>query len=207
MLPRTLISRALYDDRPGDATDIRGTADLGVFRINLYLGLLTICLAACSGQPVDSTATAPPSLDDVRNATVAGLFDDPVTLRDGRWEGQPYVAGGASRPTAGVIGDYALTGDLDGDGIAETIGFLWGATGGGGTRNYIAVFTRGATGLVNGSAVLIGDRVKLGEARVENGRIEVDVVQHGPDDAMCCPSVEATRVWLYDGQQLREVPH
>ena len=155
---------------------------------------------------MDSVATAPPSLDEVRNATVVGLFDDPVTLRDGRWEGQPYVAGGASRPTAGVIGDYALTGDLDGDGIGETIAFLWSATGGSGTRNYIAVFTRSGTGVIKGYAVLIGDRVKLRDVRIEDGRIEVDVVQHGPDDAMCCPSVDATRVWLYDGQQLGEVP-
>ena len=114
---------------------------------------------------------------------------------------------GASRPTAGVIGDYALTGDLDGDGAEETIAFLWSATGGSGTRNYIAVLTRGRTGATEGSAVLIGDRVKLLDARIEDGRIEVDVIQHGPDDAMCCPSVDATRVWLYDGQQLLEAPH
>jgi hypothetical protein len=151
-------------------------------------------------------ATAPPTLDDVRNATVFGLFDDPVTLRDGRWEGEPYVVGGASRPTAGVIGDLSVVGDLDDDGNAETVAFLWSATGGSGTRNYIAVFTNSGMGVSNRSTALIGDRVKLREARIAGGRIEVNVVQHGPADAMCCPSVEATRVWLYDGRNLREAP-
>jgi hypothetical protein len=138
---------------------------------------------------------------------VVGLFDDPVTLRDGRWEGEPYVAGGASRPTAGVIDDLSLAGDLDGDGVGETIAFLWSATGGSGTRNHVAVFTHNGTGVSSVSAALIGDRVKLREARIVQGRIEIDVVQHGPDDAMCCPSVDATRVWLYDGEQLRETTY
>lgn len=175
-------------------------------RFSVWLGLAAVFLAACSGPSTRPAATAPPTLDDVRNATVAGLFDDPVTLRDGRWEGEPYVAGGAARPTAGVIADLRVTGDLDGDGSGETVAFLWSATGGSGTRNYIAVFANDGAGVSNRSTRLIGDRVKLRQARNAGGRIEVDVVEHGPDDAMCCPTVEATRVWLYDGQQLREAP-
>ena len=151
-----------------------------------------------------SEATAPPTLDDVRNAMVVGLFDEAVTLHDGRWEGEPYVAGGASRPTAGVIDALSVVGDPDGDGAGETVAFLWSATGGSGTRNYIAVFINSGTGIINRSTALIGDRVKLREARIVDGRIEVDVVEHGPGDAMCCPSVKATRVWLYDGRNLRE---
>lgn len=175
-------------------------------RSYLCVGLLAACLSACSGSSQRPGATVPPTQDQVRNATVVGLFDEPVTLSNGRWEGEPYVAGGASRPTAGVIDDLSLAGDLDGDGAGETVAFLWGATGGSGTRNYIAIFTHSTTGETEGSAVLIGDRVKLRDARIVDGRIEVDVLQHGPDDAMCCPSVNATRVWLYDGQQLREAP-
>lgn len=175
-------------------------------RIICYLGLMAVSLGACSGPPAPFAATAPPGPDDVRSATVAGVFDEPVTLRDGRWEGDPYIAGGASRPTAGVIDDLLLTGDLDGDGTEETIAFVWGSTGGSGTRNYIGVFTASEAGACRGSVVLIGDRVKLREARIVDGHIEVDVVQHGPNDAMCCPSVEATRVWVYDGRQLREAP-
>jgi hypothetical protein len=171
-----------------------------------YLGLLASVLAACSGSSLRPAATAPPTLDDVSNAIVIGLFDDPVMLRDGRWEGDPYVAGGASRPTAGVVSDLSVAGDLDGDGTGETVAFLWSATGGSGTRNYIAVFTNSATGISNRSTRLIGDRVKLREVRIVNGRIEVDVVEHGPGDAMCCPTVEATRAWLYDGRNLREAP-
>ena len=169
--------------------------------------LVAACLAACSGPALRPVATPPPTLDDVRNATVVGLFDDPVTLRNGRWEGEPYVAGGASRPSAGVIGDLSVAGDLDGDGAEEIVAFLWSATGGSGTRNYIAVFANSDTGVRNMSTVLIGDRVKLREARIVDGRVEVDVVQHGPGEPMCCPTQEATRVWHFDGRQLSEVPN
>ena len=146
----------------------------------------------------------PPTMDAIRNATVVGLFDDPLTLRGGYWEGEPYVIGGASRPTAGIIDDLSVTGDLDGDGTAETVAFLWSATGGSGTRNYVAVFTNSRMGVSNRSTVLIGDRVKPRDARIAEGLLEVDVVEHAPGDAMCCPSVEATRVWRYDGRDLRE---
>lgn len=157
-------------------------------------------------EETHSAAPAAPTLDDIRNSTIVGLFEDPVTLRDGRWEGEPYVAGGTSRPTAGVIDDLTVVGDLDSDGTEETVAFLWSATGGSGTRNYIAVFTNSGTGVSNRAIALIGDRVKVREVRIVEDRIEVDVVEHGPGDAMCCPSVETTRVWHYDGRNLREAP-
>ena len=171
-----------------------------------YIGLVAACLAGCSGAATRSEAPTAPTLDEIRNSTVVGLFEDPVKLRDGRWEGEPYVAGGASRPTAGVIGDLSVVADLDGDGIEETVAFLWTATGGSGTRNHIAVFTNSGAGVSNRATALIGDRVRLREARIAERSIEVDVVEHGPDDAMCCPSVEATRMWTYDGRDLSEAP-
>jgi hypothetical protein len=67
------------------------------------------------------------------------------------------------------------------------------------------VFSNSEKGVSNRSTVLIGDRVKLREVRIVDDRVEVDVVQHGPGEAMCCPTQEATRVWRYDGRQLREV--
>ena len=174
--------------------------------VSIWGAGIVLFLVACSGESMRPAATPAPDPSEVRNATVIGLFDSPVTLRDGRWEGEPYVAGGASRPMAGVIEGLSVAGDLDVDGTGETVAFLWSSTGGSGTRNYIAVFSNGANGAINRSTMLIGDRVKLREARIADGRIEVDVVEHGPDDAMCCPSVDATRAWFYDGQSLREAP-
>ena len=173
-------------------------------RVKFLIGIVAVGLAGCSGLSERHGETDPPTMDDIRNATVVGLFDDPVTLHDGSWEGEPYVVGGATRPTAGIIYKISVAGDLDGDCAAETVAFLWSATGGSGTRNNLAVFAQSRAGVSNRSTVLIGDRVKPRDARIVAGRLEVDVLEHGPDDAMCCPSVEATRVWRFDGRDLRE---
>jgi hypothetical protein len=37
---------------------------------------------------------------------------------------------------------------------------------------------------------------------IESGEITVDMVTHGPDDPMCCPTVEATQKYKLQGDTL-----
>ena len=62
-------------------------------------------------------------------------------MRDGRWEGEPYAPGGASRPRAGVAGDLLLRGDLDGDGRDE-IGYVVDNADWSNTNTYVVVSYR-----------------------------------------------------------------
>ena len=39
-----------------------------------------------------------PTLVELRNGTIHGIGEGPITLRDGAWEGEPFQPGGASRP-------------------------------------------------------------------------------------------------------------
>ena len=102
----------------------------------LLLGIVTLSvLLACSPQTSNSVAPANPAkssvgtqvliplTDAVANMTYSGIYDDDVTLTDGRWEGEPFVADGASRPAVGIIDDFMLIGDLDGDGTDEVVVF------------------------------------------------------------------------------------
>ena len=136
-----------------------------------------------------------PSLEELSSATFNGIYEEAVTLVDGRWEGEPLVEGGASRPRAGLIDHFALIGDLDGDGHEETTVLLWESSGGSGTRLYLAVIGRSHDVLEDLGTALVGDRVQVRSGRIADGRIELDVVQAGSDDAMCCPSQLATRGW------------
>jgi heat shock protein HslJ len=145
-----------------------------------------------------------PSLDELSSATFTGIYDEAVTLVDGRWEGEPFVEGGASRPSAGLVDSFALIGDLDGDGREETTVLLWESSGASGTRLYLAVMGRSQDDLEDLGTALVGDRVQVRSARIANGRIEVDVVQAGPGDAMCCPSQLATRGWSLGAGELVE---
>lgn len=139
-------------------------------------------------------------LAGLENATYSGIEDQPVTLSQGRWEGPPYQQGFASRPTVGLLEEVLFRGDLDADGEEELVVMLWQSAAGTGSNIHIAVMKPHATGFENISTALLGDRVKLRGGRIDSGRIVLDVLQAGENDAMCCPSELATRSWsLQDG--------
>ena len=150
---------------------------------------------ACDRSSVAGEPAAP-SLEELASATFSGVDDRTVTLAKGRWQGEPFVKGGASRPGAGLVDNFALIGDLDGDDREETTVLLWQSSGGSGSRLYLAVAGRRHRNIVNLGTVLVGDRVQVRSGRIADGRIELDVVQAGPEDAMCCPSQLATRRWI-----------
>ena len=167
--------------------------------------LLIFCLAGIAAL-FSSVASAaqdmPPTSIGPGNATYSGIYAHTITLKDGRWEGEPFIDGGASRPTVGLVEDFSLTGDLDGDGEIERAVVLWENSGGTGKPNYLAVMGEKEGRLVNLSTTLIGDRVQLRAGRINNGKIELDVIQHGPDEPACCPSQKATRIWSLKGKEL-----
>jgi heat shock protein HslJ len=123
---------------------------------------------------------------------------------EGRWEGKPYVEGGASRPSAGLVEDFALAGDLNGDGSNEAVVLLWRSGGGSGAFSYLAVMGRSDGEVKNLATAEIGDRVKLRSGRIDDGLIILDVLQQGKGDAACCPMQLATRTWSMVGGQLVE---
>jgi len=155
--------------------------------------------AAASGaeQPA-----GPPSFDEVANAMIHGIYDEPVQLQDGNYEGEPFEPQGASFPRVGLIEEFLLTGDMDGDGVEEAVVMLWESSGGSGTYSYLAALGREGSEVVNIATAEIGDRVQLRDSRISGNRVELDVVQAGPEDAGCCPGEMATLAWTLDGGSL-----
>jgi heat shock protein HslJ len=139
------------------------------------------------------------------NAAFNGINDDPVQLADGRWDGEPYVEGGVSRPSVGLVGDFLLTGDLDGDGEDESVVLLWQSSGGSGTFDYIAVMRGAGDEAINAGTAALGDRVQIRRAEISNGAIYLDVIQQGEDDAACCPGQRVMRSWVLDESGLVEM--
>jgi heat shock protein HslJ len=194
--------------------------------MSLHLGAVTAALAillltsGCSRHrdlheevagvsvPVPTASAVPsPTLQEAANATYVSIHGvGEITLREGRWDGPAFIPGGASRATVGLVQDFFLHGDLDGDDSEETIVFLWSTTGGSGTFNHLAVLGRHDNAVVNLGSALIGDRIQLRTGRIRGRMIELDVVQSGPGDAACCPSHTATRVWSLQTNGLKEGP-
>ncbi len=163
--------------------------------------------AAGGAAENDTQATAvdaAPSVEEMENATYRGVFAEPVTLIDGRWQGAPYVEGGASRPSAGLVENFLLSGDLTGDGRDEAVVLVWESSGGSGTREYLAVMGRVDDAIVNLGTALIGDRIQVKKGFIVDGLITLDLIQAGPGDGACCPTQKAFVGWqLQDGKLVR----
>ncbi len=175
--------------------------------------VLLLVLASCEGRPSDGTEApgatseshrSPATEAELSTMTFVGVGEDPVTLVDGHWEGEPFVEGGASRPMVG-LSDFRLFGDVDDDGDDEAIVVLWTTSGGSGTFDYLAVVDRRPAGTLNLATAELGDRVKLRDARVTDGRIVLETLEAGPGDAMCCPGQRRRRTWELRGEELVEV--
>jgi len=191
-----------------------------VGKTGLGLGLAALALTACGDGNDESTVqrteapqatavgapTAHPSLDELANALFPGIETEPVPLSDGLWQGAPFVEGGASRPSVGLVRYFLLVGDVTGDGSEESVVLLWAGAGGSGVFNYLAVAGRADEEITILGTAELGDRVQVREGRVADGIIELDVVQAGPEDAACCPTQMATRVWRMGPDGLIEGP-
>ena len=155
-------------------------------------------------QPAGAVASGPPSASELKNMSYAGINEDTVTLKDGRWEEKPFTEGSASRSVIGLVSDFRLTGDLDGDGVNEVIVLLWESSGGSGTFIYVAAAGKRDGKPVNLGTAFIGDRVELRSGQIQDKMLRLDVVQQGPGDAGCCPSQNASRHWSLDAYGLHE---
>ena len=74
-------------------------------------------------------------------ATYHGIYDHPVTLSGGIFEGAPFADGGVSAPRVELLQDFEFGADVNGDGLQETIVLLSESSGGSGTFSYLATLT------------------------------------------------------------------
>ena len=160
---------------------------------------LAFVTEAYPSEPTKAAMQAP-TLKELKNASYSGIegLKGTVKLVDGRWKGRPYKKGSASRPVVSLVGDFRITGDLDGDGTDDAVVLLNYAPGGTGQLLHLALMARKKGKIQNLATALIGDRVQIRDVRIEQKRIFVDVVQAGPKDAMCCPGEVTTREWTLE---------
>jgi heat shock protein HslJ len=145
------------------------------------------------------------TLDQLRNATYRGIYDRAVTLTDGQYDGAPFQPGGAARPRVVLASNLVARGDLDGDGGEEAVVLLAANSGASGTFDYLAVVAAQDGKPVNVATESLGDRVQLRSLRILDGQLMVDLVAHGSDDAMCCPTLKVRRTLTLSGDRLIQV--
>ena len=167
-------------------------------RAGSVLGAL--CAAGC-GAPDTSDMPADPSLDEAE-VVLAGFDSIRVRMIAGTGE----VAGddGSVRVRAGLT-DWRLLDDVDGDGALDALVVVWSSGGGSGTFMELVHFALVRQGRESGrwvwrGAVPLGDRVRIRAMTRTDAAVELHVTEHGPDDPLCCPTVEAVRVFeMHEG--------
>ena len=158
-----------------------------------------ICIPKVEGAAAVSGVL---SEDALKNATYQGIYDEPATLTDGFYEGDPFVEGSPMRPTVTYVD--AVWGDLTGDGVDDAVVFLAEASGGSGVFTYLAAVVDQDGQPVNVASVMAGDRTDINELKIENGEVVAKILTHGPDDPMCCPTRNMIKKFALQGDQLLE---
>ena len=144
---------------------------------------------------------APPAMEALANLSYQGIYEHPVTLTQGIYEGEPFVAGGAARPRVELLPQPAVHTDMDGDGREDAFVLLSESSGGSGSFLYLAAVTNGESGLATVGTAKIGDPVQVISLTADAGVASLEYVTTGPEEARCCPSqVIAARYGLQDGE-------
>lgn len=156
--------------------------------------------------PLTGTGMPGPNLTPaaLRNATYQGIYEEPVQLADGQYAGEPFVEGGASRPTVRLMDPFFAFGDLNGDGVQDAAVLLAENSGGSGVFIYLAAMVDQNGVPVNQATTLLGDRIQINALTIENGEIVLDMVTQGPDDPFCCPTLEVLLRFRLQGDRLVE---
>ncbi|MEA3292134.1 MAG: META domain-containing protein [Pseudomonadota bacterium] len=161
------------------------------------LAMSSICAAALAADAVaipEQTAL----LERLQNGRYSGVYEQPVQLENGRFEGEPFEAGGASRPIVTLVEGAVAYGDLNGDGREDAVAFLGESSGGSGMFTYLAAVTADSQGDI--PALLLGDRVQVRSFGIRDGQLVIDLVSAGPDEAACCPTLKLSKSYrLRDG--------
>ena len=156
-------------------------------------------------DPEKGSEQSNPNYELIRNAEYQGIYDYPVQLTDGRYEGEPFVPGSASRPTVRLWKEPVAFGDLDGDNLDDAVAILLEDSGGSGTFRYLVAISFEDNTAKNVATTSVGDRIKIHSITIQDNLITISATIHGPNDAMCCPTLDTTLTYrLQDGQLIEQ---
>ena len=160
--------------------------------------------ASATIEEVVTTSDIPADLsfEALGELSYHGILEQPVTLTRGRFEGEPLIEGGASRPRVDLLSQPVVYGDLDNDGQPDAAVVLVSDSGGSGAFVYLALVQSRSDAPANVATSFLGDRVQVKSLSIEGDRLVATLLSHAPDDPACCPSQEEVRLFRLSGEQL-----
>jgi len=127
-----------------------------------------------------------------------------VRLKNGRHEERAQPDGAPDFVIK--LSDNIAFGDLNNDGVKDAAVILITSGGGSGSfRELIAVLNRSGSPRQVASHSL-GDRTDIKSISIRSGVIFVDLIRHGPNDPMCCPTVREVKKFKLNAGKLVAIP-
>jgi hypothetical protein len=123
-----------------------------------------------------------------------------VTLTHGSYS-TPAAPGSASTLEAHLTKNIAY-GALNGAASAAVV--LVGSGNSSGAFYTLHIMQSGSEAPDEAAYTSLGDRVKINSISIEDNRVAVDMVTHGPGDPLCCPTQRIVRTYTLQGDQLVE---
>lgn len=128
-------------------------------------------------------------LDQLGNMEYAGIYEKPVKLVSGQYEGSPYVPESSTRPKLKLIAGLPTKSAADNQNALVAYALLLEDSGGSGTFLYLSAVTATTDGLHNAGTIRIGDRVDIADFSTEKGLARLDLIIPDSDDPACCPTL------------------
>jgi Immunoglobulin-like domain of bacterial spore germination len=176
--------------------------------ILFIIAMVFLSITGCQSQPVQQ-ATATPvqgtptpmpglTLESIKNAAIlAPELQKNVQLIDGKYEG----GSGLDYSLVEIL-PQSTVGDVNGDGQQDAVVVLAENGGGSGVFVSLVVFLSHDNGFSQSQAALIDDRAQVNSVTVSDGKISVDALIHGANDAMASPSLHVLEIYQLYGNAL-----
>ncbi len=153
----------------------------------------------------DTLEGVPLTLQQLKNAEYQSEFPTggKARLTDGTFF-EPYEPGSASGVRL-TLSEHVAFGDLNDDGVDDAAVVLIADPGGSGTFRHVAAVFNEAGQPRHAASAFLGDRVRIESLAIQDGEIVVQLIGHGPDDPLCCPTQQVRRTFQLVGDTLEEV--
>lgn len=152
---------------------------------------------AAPQTPAPSASAAPAAaIDDVPVAALDGAVDRMIAEELAKDGGDEFKEG-----------RKVVFADLNDDGVNDAI-VLYTIEGQGGSNSYfqsLATFYADTKGWNYRGAIVVGSGVQNVQV-VDSKKLALKVLSVGPEDANCCPSVESTEQYKWDGSTFIQMP-
>ncbi|MFC2053180.1 hypothetical protein ACFLV7_02615 [Chloroflexota bacterium] len=123
-----------------------------------------------------------------------------VKLTNGEYREQAAL--GSASEIVIMLTDHAACGKLEGQDAIAVI--LVSSGGGSGSFYDLAVLVKTEGRSENVAIQSLGDRVMVNSLVIENDEIVLDMLTHGPDDPMCCPTQPVVKIYKLQDNEILE---